>query len=78
VGAMSELVRAGKVRHLGLSEAAPATIFRAHKVHRSPRCKASIPSGGVSLRRAFCPRAGHSGLPLCRSVRSAAGSCRVE
>ncbi len=33
VGAMSELVRAGKVRYLGLSEAAPETIRRAHKVH---------------------------------------------
>ena len=33
VGAMAELVRAGKVRHLGLSEAAPETIRRAHKVH---------------------------------------------
>src|SRR5579884_1309488 len=33
VGAMSELVRAGKVRYLGLSEAAAATIRRAHKVH---------------------------------------------
>lgn len=33
VGAMSELVGAGKVRFLGLSEAAPATIRRAHKVH---------------------------------------------
>jgi aryl-alcohol dehydrogenase-like predicted oxidoreductase len=33
VGAMSELVRAGKVRYLGLSEAAPATIRRAFKVH---------------------------------------------
>jgi aryl-alcohol dehydrogenase-like predicted oxidoreductase len=33
VGAMSELVAAGKVRHLGLSEAAPATIRRAHAVH---------------------------------------------
>ena len=33
VGAMAELVRAGKVRHLGLSEAAPATIRRASKVH---------------------------------------------
>lgn len=31
VGAMAELVRAGKVRYLGLSEAAPATIRRAHK-----------------------------------------------
>ncbi len=33
VGAMSALVRAGKVRYLGLSEAAPATIRRAHQVH---------------------------------------------
>jgi aryl-alcohol dehydrogenase-like predicted oxidoreductase len=32
-GAMAELVKAGKVRYLGLSEAAPATIRRAHKVH---------------------------------------------
>src|SRR5438309_1255406 len=31
---MSELVKSGKVRHLGLSEAAPQTIRRAHKVHR--------------------------------------------
>jgi aryl-alcohol dehydrogenase-like predicted oxidoreductase len=30
---MAELVKAGKVRHLGLSEAAPATIRRAAKVH---------------------------------------------
>src|SRR6188474_3188631 len=33
VGAMAELVKAGKVRYLGLSEAAPATIRRAHAVH---------------------------------------------
>src|SRR5580700_6976313 len=33
VGAMSELVKAGKVKYLGLSEAAPNTIRRAHKVH---------------------------------------------
>ena len=33
VGAMAELVKQGKVRYLGLSEAAPATIRRAHKVH---------------------------------------------
>ncbi len=33
VGAMAELVRTGKVRYLGLSEAAPATIRRAHAVH---------------------------------------------
>ena len=33
VGAMAELVRAGKVRFLGLSEARPETIRRAHAVH---------------------------------------------
>jgi aryl-alcohol dehydrogenase-like predicted oxidoreductase len=32
-GAMAELVQAGKVRHLGISEAAPATVRRAHAVH---------------------------------------------
>jgi len=33
VGAMKELVQAGKVRYLGLSEASPDTIRRAHAVH---------------------------------------------
>src|SRR5438874_6247324 len=33
VGAMAQLVRGGKVRYLGLSEAAPATIRRAHAAH---------------------------------------------
>jgi aryl-alcohol dehydrogenase-like predicted oxidoreductase len=33
VGAMSCLIEEGKVRYLGLSEAAPATIRRAHKTH---------------------------------------------
>ncbi|KAA0254986.1 aldo/keto reductase [Acidobacteria bacterium ACD] len=33
VGAMAELVRAGKVRFLGLSEASPGTIRRAHATH---------------------------------------------
>jgi aryl-alcohol dehydrogenase-like predicted oxidoreductase len=32
-GAMAELVQAGKVRHLGISEAAPETVRRAHAVH---------------------------------------------
>jgi aryl-alcohol dehydrogenase-like predicted oxidoreductase len=34
VGAMAELVKQGKVRHLGLSEAAPETLRRASKVHK--------------------------------------------
>jgi aryl-alcohol dehydrogenase-like predicted oxidoreductase len=33
IGAMAELVQQGKVRYLGMSEAAPATIRRAHAVH---------------------------------------------
>lgn len=33
VGAMADLVAAGKVRHIGLSEAGPGTIRRAHAVH---------------------------------------------
>jgi len=33
IGAMADLVRAGKVRHLGLSEAGPQTLRRAAKVH---------------------------------------------
>lgn len=33
VGAMAELVKAGKIRYLGLSEASAATLERAHKVH---------------------------------------------
>lgn len=33
VGAMAELVKAGKVRYLGLSEASAQTIRRAHKIH---------------------------------------------
>src|SRR6202023_1650863 len=33
VGALAELVAAGKARHIGLSEASPDTIRRAHAVH---------------------------------------------
>ena len=33
VGAMAGLIKAGKIRHIGLSEASPATIRRAHAVH---------------------------------------------
>ncbi len=33
VGAMADLVKAGKVRHLGLSEVSAATLKRAHKTH---------------------------------------------
>src|SRR5258705_12721344 len=53
VGAMAELVRAGKVRTIGLSETSVATLRRAHAVHpitavstgRSPRSRG--PEGGL-------------------------------
>jgi aryl-alcohol dehydrogenase-like predicted oxidoreductase len=34
IGSMADLVKAGKVRHLGMSEAAPATVRRAAKIHQ--------------------------------------------
>jgi aryl-alcohol dehydrogenase-like predicted oxidoreductase len=48
VGALAELVAEGKIRHIGLSEAGPATIRRAHAVH--PRCRPSTPCGPVIRR----------------------------
>ncbi|WP_336205877.1 aldo/keto reductase [Nonomuraea sp. LPB2021202275-12-8] len=41
ISAMAELVKAGKVRHIGLSEASAATIRRAHAVHRWQTCSRS-------------------------------------
>ena len=38
-GAMHELVEAGKVRYLGISEAAPATVRRAHAIHPISACQ---------------------------------------
>jgi len=44
-GAMAELVRAGKVRHLGLSEPAPATLRRANQAHPPTDPAAHEPAG---------------------------------
>jgi aryl-alcohol dehydrogenase-like predicted oxidoreductase len=60
VGAMSELVSAGKVRYLGLSEAAPATIARAHKVHPIAALQSEY-----SL---WWREPEHKALPLCREL----------
>jgi aryl-alcohol dehydrogenase-like predicted oxidoreductase len=60
VGAMAELVKQGKVRHLGLSEAAPATIRRAVKVH-------SI--AALQTEYSLCTRDVESEiLPTCREL----------
>jgi len=71
VGAMADLVSAGKVLFLGLSEAAAATIRRAHKVHPSRRCKPSIRSSSATWKRKSCRRCANWASGSCRTVRSA-------
>ena len=75
VGAMAELVEAGKVRYLGLSEAAPDTLRRAHAVH---------PISALQTEYSLWTRdAEHEVLPTCRELgigfvaRSAAAFSRA-
>ena len=51
VGALAELVAAGKVRYIGLSEASPATIRRAHAVHPTRRARRTTRCGAVTRSR---------------------------
>lgn len=60
VGAMSDLVRGGKVRHLGISEAGAETIGRAHAVH---------PMSAVQIEYSLFSREVEDEiLPLCRRL----------
>jgi aryl-alcohol dehydrogenase-like predicted oxidoreductase len=60
VGALAELVEQGKVRHIGLSEAAPETIRRAHAVH---------PITAVQTEYSLWSRDAEDGvLPTCREL----------
>jgi len=60
VGAMSELVQQGKIKHIGLSEAAPETIRRGHAVHRIT---------AVQTEYSMWTRDPESGvLPTCRDL----------
>ncbi|MEO6995523.1 MAG: aldo/keto reductase [Lacunisphaera sp.] len=60
VGAMAELVRAGKVRHLGLSEAGIDTIRRANAVH---------PIAALQMEYSVWTREAEDGvLPVCREL----------
>jgi aryl-alcohol dehydrogenase-like predicted oxidoreductase len=60
VGAMAGLVRAGKVRYLGLSEAGVATIRRAHAVH---------PIAALQMEYSVWTREADDGvLPVCREL----------
>jgi aryl-alcohol dehydrogenase-like predicted oxidoreductase len=63
VGAMSRLVEQGKVRYLGLSEAAPATLRRAHAVH---------PIAALQTEYSLLYReAADAALPTCRELDTA-------
>jgi aryl-alcohol dehydrogenase-like predicted oxidoreductase len=60
VGAMAELVQQGKIKHIGLSEAAPETIRRAHTVH---------PITAVQTEYSMWTRDPENGvLPTCREL----------
>ena len=60
VGAMAETVRAGKVRYLGLSEASPQTLRRAHAIH---------PISALQTEYSVWERGVESGiLPTCREL----------
>jgi aryl-alcohol dehydrogenase-like predicted oxidoreductase len=50
-GAVKELIREGKVKHFGLSEAGVQTIRRAHAVQPSPQSRANTRCGGDALKR---------------------------
>ena len=66
VGAMAELVEAGKVRHLGLSEARRRRSAGRTPSTRSPRCRASTRCGPATSRTRSCraPRARHRARAL--------------
>jgi aryl-alcohol dehydrogenase-like predicted oxidoreductase len=76
VGAMSELVRAGKVHYLGLSEAAPATIRRAMKVHPISALQTEYSLWTRDVEAEILPSAGNWGSALCLTARWAAAFSR--
>lgn len=74
VGALAELVAEGKVRHIGLSEAAPARSAAPTPSIRSAPCRRSTPCGRGTSRRRSCPCCGTWASASCPGPRSAAAS----
>ena len=71
VGAMADLVRQGKVRYLGLSEAGAKTIRRAHAMHPISRAAIRILAVDARLRRrSDSRRCANWASDSCRSARS--------
>ena len=71
VGAMADLVEAGKVRFLGLSEAAPATIRRAHKVQQDRRAAERVSLWTRDAEKRSCPLCREFGIALSLTAPSA-------
>ena len=74
VGAMAELVQEGKVRYLGLSEAAPDTIRRAHAVHPITALQTEYSLWTRDPEAESCRRCASSGSASSPTARSAAAS----
>ena len=77
-GTVRDLIREGKVKHFGLSEAGVQTIRRAHAVQPVRRCKANIPCGGESPSKKFFRPSKSWASGSCPSVLSARGSSRAR
>ena len=52
LGAMAELVRAGKIRYLGLSEASVDNVRRAHRIHPITAVQTDYPCSAANRNRA--------------------------
>lgn len=64
VGAIADLVKAGYVRQIGLSEAGPATIARAHAVHPITALEIEYSLMGRSVERDILPAARERGIGI--------------
>ncbi len=74
VGTMADLVKEGKIRHIGLSEVSAGTLRRACKDIRSLPCRRNIRYGAASWRPVFSTPAASWGSALCHTARLAAAS----
>lgn len=78
VGAMAELVKAGKVKYLGLSEASADTIRRAHKVHPISALQTEYSVFERDVEKASCRRFVNLALALLLTARWAAVCSQVQ
>ncbi len=69
MGAMSELVKAGKVNYLELSKASPSTIRRAHKIHPITALQTEYSQWERHVAEEILPTVRELGIGLCRTVR---------